>query len=302
MPSRDIHASRPARIRSTLAPLCAALALLAGCDDPDLLPADADEAAADEADEAVEADEANDADETIQAALPGQAIPNAMPFGTMCQADFQNNWQTTLGWTWNRCGGFNSVFSQIATQVFYYNLVGLKPYIETTWDAWGADSVEFLYMSTHGGAFNGTAAYAMWDQNQLAYTTSMRFDVLSMLSTYACKTLQLDGQVWSRWFPAMAGGLSITAGSHGYVYDSYYTDDTGSDYAANLTYQWSVKDAWIDGLWDAYTTQDVALLAAGSNYNDCTWRLHGINPYNRLAFPRRRDGEIGSMCWVYLTE
>jgi hypothetical protein len=268
-----------AHITFTLASICAATALLTGCQD-------LEPAAADEPEEVAHAE---------------QAIAGAMPFGTMCQADFQNGYETTLPYTWNRCGGFNNELNQIATQNFYYNLVGAKPYIENTWDAWVADSVPFFYLGTHGGAWSGTAVYSMWDQSTYAYTSAMRFDALTMFSGYACKTLQLDDPI-GRWYPAMAGGLSIVAGSHGYLYDSYWTDDTGADYAENLSYQWSVKDAWIDGLWDAYTTQDVALLAAGSNLDDCNWRLHGINPYNWTSYPRRHDWEIGYMCWSYITE
>jgi hypothetical protein len=264
----------------TVASMCAAAALLAGC------------AAA----------EAIDPDEAEEIGAADQAIAGAMPFGTMCQADFQNGWQTTLGNTWNRCAGFNNKFNQIATQNFYYNLGGAKPYWETPLDAYVVDSVSFFYTSTHGGAWSDGAVYAMWDQGSLANTKNMRLDTMSIFSGYACKTLTLDDKLVTRWFPPMAGGLHIVAGSHGYVYDSWYTDDVGTDYADDLSHQWSVKDSWIDGLWDAYTSQDVALVSAGTNADDCYWRLNGISVYNYVGFPRRHDWEIGALCWAALTE
>lgn len=298
MPARRITATS----RQLLASLCAATALLVGCDDTT--------PGADDADASTLADAADDEstdrpDHLAPPPPPEQAIANAMPFGTMCQADFQYNWTGALPYTWNRCGGFNSVFSQIATQNFFWNLASAKAYIENTLDMWGADSVQLLYLATHGGvaaADTSVGAYAMWDNQQFAYTKSMRFDTLSMFSGYACKTLQIDGNLASRWFPAMAGGLSVVTGSHNLLWDSWYTDDVGADYADNLKSQWSVHDAWIDGLWDAYTTQDVAILAAGANPDDCTWRLYGMNPYNYVYYPRRHDGEIGHMCWSYITE
>ena len=96
------------------------------------------------------------------------AIDGAMPFGTMCQEDFENGWQNYLPSTWTRCGGFNNRFDDIATQSFYYNLASGKPAWETTPGNYGAyviDSVYMFFASTHGGAWPTSAVYAMWNQN-----------------------------------------------------------------------------------------------------------------------------------------
>lgn len=226
-----------------------------------------------------------------------------MTFGTMCQQEFQNDWLGSLPNTWIRCGGFNSRFDDVATQSFYYSLGGAKPVWETTYSPWYLDSVSLFFASTHGGAWSGTAAYAMWDAYSHAFSKYMRLGTnLSILSTYSCQTLLPDAEIVTRWLPVLAGGLPIVTGSHGSLYASYWTDDIGEDYANNLANGWSVKDAWFDGLWDAWTPQDVAVLSDGRTASECYARKDGITAYNAQSQLRLRDGAIGYMCWTTLSE
>lgn len=227
-----------------------------------------------------------------------QAIDGAMPFGTMCQQEFQDDWRNSLPGTWTRCGGFNGRFDDVATHRFYYNLVGAEPVWETTYSPWYLDSVSLFFAATHGGAWSDTAAFSMWDRDAHAMTKNMRLgNTLSILSTYSCETLKPDDRMVTRWLGVMAGGLHIVTGSHGTLYASWLTDDIGEDYADNLAHQWSVKDAWVDGLWDTFTPQQVAVMSVGRTVADCAARRDGISVYNYIYQERLRDGAIAYMCW-----
>lgn len=271
--------SRAPRRRSRTILLCAVAAAVAGC---------AGEPSTDEATD-----------------VTASAIENAMPFGTMCQEDFQNNWREYLSATWTRCNGFNNRFDDVATLKFYYNLINAKPAWETTPGSAGAyyiDSVYMFYASTHGGAWSDTATYTMWNQDSRAFTRNMRLNTLSVLSTYACETLRPDSAYVTRWLGTMAGGLRLVTGSHGLVYSSWVTDDVGTDYASNLASQWSVKDAWQDGNWDWAATQDLAVTATGTTVDDCYGRLNGITAYNQFNYPRLYDGSIAYLCYQNWTQ
>ena len=52
---------------------------------------------------------------------------SAARFGTMCQENYQNGWQHTLPYVWERCAYFNNELDDTDTKVFYYSLVGAKP-------------------------------------------------------------------------------------------------------------------------------------------------------------------------------
>src|SRR5256885_1856001 len=95
-------------------------------------------------------------------------------FGTECQADYQNNWQVNLEHSWKRCSWFNDELDDTDTKVFYYNLDGAKPFFETPSDQLELDNVHLAYVNTHGGGWSTKSVWAMWNQNVLAESTSMR--------------------------------------------------------------------------------------------------------------------------------
>jgi len=100
-----------------------------------------------------------------------QEVTGAAPFGTGCQQTFQNNWQAGLSHVWSLCSKWNSRFNAVADLKWYYNLNGGKGWWEQpSGYSNNLDTVNFFFGSTHGGAFNGTAAYAMWNQNSSAKT------------------------------------------------------------------------------------------------------------------------------------
>jgi hypothetical protein len=234
-------------------------------------------------------------------------------FGTWCTRQFQNAWQTELPHAWNLCDGFVGTMDNTATNAFYFDLNNKKFY----WEAGGdhqpandsADDVDLLFVNTHGGAPSGstTASYAMWNQNQFALTTSMRLGDsatwgggLAILATYACETLRVsDNKLPTRWGAALRGGLKMILGSHGTVFDSDRTDDTGTSFADKLQHGTSIRSSWRGALYDTFVAQDVAVVATGSDMANCTSRRDAMNWQNFGSYPFLRDGQIGATCWVY---
>ncbi|MBI4511073.1 MAG: hypothetical protein HY698_15680 [Deltaproteobacteria bacterium] len=224
-------------------------------------------------------------------------------FGTMCQKEYENGWQTTLDYVWNRCGWFNNELDDTDSKIFYYNLHGTKSLWETSWDQNYLDNVNLFYSSTHGGAWSGSAVYAMWDDGDLAYTSSMRLGDesygLSIMSTYSCDTLKLDGQLINRWRNTMRGGLRYVTGSHDTLWDGLTTDETGEDYADELQKSNTIRYAWRDGNSDWYVDNDVAVMTTGLNSSDCSSRRSGMKWQNYTSYNRRRDGDAAYYCWTY---
>jgi hypothetical protein len=246
-------------------------------------------------------------DEKVAVAEP---IANAATFGVGASSSFQNSWQQALDYAWTNSNGFWDSFNDIATGKWSYNLTSAQGWWEQP-STYGnnVNSVEFFWGDTHGGAFSNTAAYAMWDQNSLAYTApvsghkGMRLTVTEGFFSYACQTLVPDSAVWNRWGPVFRGGLRYATGSHGTVNDGTTLDDSGYDFADDMASE-SFRDAWFDGLWDFWVGQDVAVMASGtgSTITDCTNRLGGMNVYNRLNYPKYKDSAVTWLCWTTESE
>lgn len=233
------------------------------------------------------------------------AVPaTAKSFGTTCQEEYQNNWQTTLSYFFEICSGFNNQLDNTDTLSFYWNLSGQKNYWENTWDQYEPETVDLFFGATHGGGWSGRAVWAMYDQNSFADSTYMRLGdeaapQTSVLSTYSCETLKADGQQWTRYGPIFSGGVRIATGSHGTLWSSLTTDECGQDYAAQLQAGAKIKFAWKDGLTDWATAQDAAVMATGSTSADCWSRLDNMTWQNVTAYPRLRDGANAYWCQYY---
>jgi hypothetical protein len=209
--------------------------------------------------------------------------------------------------TWERCGWFNNELDDTDTKVFYYNLHGAKWWWEDSGDQTTLDNVNLFYASTHGGAWGASSVWAMWDDGQLAYSSSMRLGDesygLSILSTYACETLKFDdGQMWTRMGPIFRGGLRYATGSHDKLYDSSTTNEVGEDYADNLQKQNAIKYAWKDANSDWATSQDVTVMATGVNATDCYARRDNMKWQNYTSYSRLRDYQIGYYCYTYWSD
>lgn len=225
-------------------------------------------------------------------------------FGTGCQKEYQNGWQDTLSYSWNRCGWFNDELDDTDTKVFYYNLHNAKWWWEEGGDAGTLDNVNLFYASTHGGAWGDISVWAMWDQNLLADSSRMRLGNnsygLSILATYSCETLKFnDGKMWTRMGSIFRGGLRIAVGSHDKLYDGITTDETGEDFADNLQKGHSIKWSWKDGVSDWATSQDATVMATGTNQANCESRRDNMTWQNYTSYPRLRDGAIGYYCGWY---
>jgi len=232
---------------------------------------------------------------------------SAARFGTMCQENYQNGWQHTLPYVWERCAYFNNELDDTDTKVFYYSLVGAKPTWENTSDQYYLDNVDLFYGSTHGGAWSTASVWAMYDQNQLAYSSSMRLgdeaNRLSIFSTYSCETLKFnDGKLWLRMGPIFRGGLRYATGSYDTFWDGLTTDETGEDYADNLQAGYSIKYSWSDGNSDWWVDNDIAVMATGTNSTNCFSRLDGMTWRNFTAYPRLMDAQIGYYCYRYWSQ
>jgi len=219
--------------------------------------------------------------------------------GTACQKSYENGWQTTLKYAWNNCSGFKNT---IGNNQFYYNLAGAEPYWETARDQLEPETVDIYYSETHGGAWNGRAVWAMWDDGSLASSNQMMLgnenQGLSILSTYSCATLKHDGIV-SRYDSVMAGGLRYTTGSHDKFYDGITTDEVGEDYADNLNDGDTIRYAWRDGVSDWYHAQDATVLTTGRTSTDCSHRRSSMRWTNYNGYARLRSGDIGYYCWTW---
>lgn len=242
---------------------------------------------------------------TLVAFLAGTALPaSANWFGTMCQEYYQNNWQNTLPYVWERCAYFNNELDDTDTKRFYYSLVNGKPYWENTYDQYFLDNVDLFYASTHGGAWSSASVWAMYNQNQLAYSSGMRLGDearrLSIFSTYSCETLKFsDGKLWTRMGPIFRGGLRFATGSYHTFWDGITTDETGEDYADNLQHGYSIQYSWSDANSDWWVDNDIAVMTTGKNSSDCWYRMNYMTWRNFNNFPRLTGSQIGYYCYRY---
>ena len=233
-------------------------------------------------------------------------------FGALCQADFQNGWQNTVPYVWNRCAWFMDELDDTDTRAFYWNLHGARSFFSSceTCSGVGADTLRLLYVSTHGSAKAlGDARLNMWDQNVSALSTTDGWRYgdgnppLGFLSLYACETLNDDdGNIWGRWGGTFRGGLIMVMGSQDILNDSLTTDETGEDFADDLQKGKSARWAWFDGNGDWDVDQDVKVMATGSSASghdagaDCAFRRDTVTWQNAHQYARWRDGQIGSWC------
>ena len=157
-------------------------------------------------------------------------------FGTACQEEFADSSLGSLYWVWERCSAFNQEMSQTEWKRFYYNLKGDNWWLHDAthdpsgYDGGTLDNVDLFYINTHGGAWDTSSVWSMYDVGQRAYSFLMRLGdesrQLSVFAAYACETMKSsDGKIWTRLGPMFRGGLRYATGSHDTVYDSPSTDE-----------------------------------------------------------------------------
>jgi uncharacterized protein DUF6345 len=230
-------------------------------------------------------------------------------FGTRCQRTYENGWLPTLDYQYDRCAGFNDRMDDNNTKLFYFQLNGGGGFTfsDGSVPAGGVDTVDIFYVATHGDVTNADARLALKPQNTFSLSSNWRFgdnsNQIAIFSQYVCATLQIDSKAFGRWVNPFKGGLYLATGSHGVVYDGWPTDDTGEDYADNLTHGMTVKWAWFDGNWDGYADQDVAIYASSSGpLGECSLRRDFMTGQNINSFPRFRDGSMNRICAAWITD
>lgn len=226
----------------------------------------------------------------IAAALMGAPAGDAMAdhsvrVGVRCQQEYQNSWQADAGSTWRRCNNFIDQIGKTDRVMFYFNLHGAKPTLEQTDDSCGqacgsADSVEFLYLATRGGANSATAYFAMWDQDSFALSSNMRLGNhvsggvtsggLMVLVTFSSNGLLLsDGNqnILNRWLETFTTGLVLVAGAHGNLYSGRPV--SGADFASRMQVGEPIGQAWLESTWYADNRNTPSFMNTGYDANDC---------------------------------
>jgi len=230
-------------------------------------------------------------------------------FGTRCQQTFDNDWQAPLSWVYDRCSGFNDRANDNNAQLFYCYVNGGSGFRSNDGSTGycGVDTVDLFYVSTHGGVNGTDAVLARKPVGGLALSSQWRFgdngNQVAIFSQYACKTLAIDGNAYTRWVNPFKGGLYLATGSHDIFVDGWTTAGTGYDYADGLTHGKSVKWAWFDGNSDWWFDQDVAIYASSSgSESGCGLRRDYMTGQNINLFGRVRDGYMNRICASWVTD
>lgn len=251
---------------------------------------------------------------------PATAKP--IHFGVRCQDDFQSGWQATID-VETACSDFISEIGTIEPVDFYFNLHGAQTDFysgnpgETCNACGGVDSVDFFYMSVHGGIATAEnlgaivnpspgdgadyAGYAMWDFDTIAWTAPMRLGdsgkQVKALATFSCDTLyNADKLLPKRWGNAFAGGLKILVGGH----DLLYTGNDQSamqDFATNMVVGSSIGSSWLNAVYNDNNSNTPAVVNTGANKSNC-WSRQGVTLSGLMGEKVLRDNKIGYYCWT----
>ena len=241
--------------------------------------------------------------------LTSPAMAGSPHFGVRCQSSFQDTWAPTINVN-AACNDFISEIQGYWPVDFYFNLHGAQTAFysgtpsEPCNSCGGVDSVDFFFMMTHGTIANNNAnyaGYAMWDDNTIAWTPSMRFGdsgkQVKVLATFSCDTLKnSDKLLPSRWGKAFAGGLKLVVGAHDLLWDG--SDDTAmQDFALNMQSNAPIGGSWLDSVYYANTSNNPTVANTGANAADC-WNRQGASVSTVMSESVLRDGKVGYYCWT----
>jgi hypothetical protein len=227
---------------------------------------------------------------------------NGWMFGSYCQGDFENGWQNSLEpWAWNTCGYFNDRLDDTDWKMFYWNMHGAKTAFEDANDQNKVETVDLLFTMTHGGADTDTSVAAMWDDGVYHLTKNSYWGDeahgLSLWASYACSTLKIDANTWTRWNRLMKGGMRAVAGSH----DLLWADPSeyiGEAFAEELQAGTSWRYAWRNAISDPDWDQDGMVMTSGNSSSDCSSRRSGMNWANFANYVRRVNANMANLCWT----
>lgn len=232
-------------------------------------------------------------------------------YGSYCEAEFENHWHSWSDYVWERCDRFNDELNSTDEFIYYRNLHSADDEFETTNDENGMERGALVFINTHGGYAEGSgycdgadkcARWAMWDEEVRAHSSQMYLGNeaygLSILASYACHThYRADGYMFERWGYVFEGGLRMSTGSHGYLWDGYQTDEVGEDFADDLQGSMKIKNAWKSACDDWYYDQDTMVFASGITVSQCTDRRDNMKWQNFGSYSRIRDEDVNYICW-----
>ena len=241
-------------------------------------------------------------------------------FGTRCQQDFQNDWQSSLPNTYRACSSFNETMMDAGNQRrFYYNLQNTSATQYRLHDVGdhtthGADTLTGLFVATHGGAFSGRWVYTLHEDGEYAESNKMRLGddakELRLLMSYSCDTMKGDSDFVQRWRNVFRGGLSYATGAHGdlYFYGSRRTmRSIGDDLATEMVEGTTMRSAWRIAFKDRssrWNSNDnsPAVLAVQKNSADCAHWRQNATWTNIDGYIQDRDHNARIYCWTRWTD
>lgn len=240
-------------------------------------------------------------------------------FGLLTTEKYENNWQAKhcknfLFWefcyAWEMTDAFGDVFDDWNYKRFraapdsYTGALMQEGY--DTISPYGADLQDVEYIHTHGWLSSPyDAAMAMWNEDVAVGSSAFRFGDddrgLKLFIAYSCHQLEPDDGYWSyRWNPAFRGGLKLMLGSSGTLSwgtGMWATTHDLAVYITNPAFADVVAWSWYYVNTYAEMEQDIAVMASGTNMDNCWYRMWNYN-YDDLLYwgARLQDGDIGAYC------
>jgi len=196
-----------------------------------------------------------------------------------------------LSYTFNRSNGLSSKLRNSGHQCkFYWGNTDcwetdLRDADQGGDDTTYTDSVDLMWIETHGNHTDNGQAYMVFDTPQTAWDTysgqwqlGELYGNAEWVMAYSCNTVDRNN---------ILGLLNIFAGLHIYcgawdsMYDGTTTDECGEDVADNLVHGHTVSQAWHDGVSDWYVDNHPITVCVGDaatwNNGDVRWDLSYLN-------------------------
>ena len=258
--------------------------------------------------------------------------------GAFCLSAYQNDYLDSLDFCDNAHTFVDEMVSKWIVQkndTFVRNWANqskqtsVKEFIAYT-AANAGNSVDILFIATHGGVSPNNARLALWPDSQEIDTKDDGIRLgdfprrLSILALNSCWVLSdsnvpygdssvdpdkydgtgLDPQVysgymWNRWSGVFKGGLRIAVGgANGEIMSDGWlssTDDNPSDFVDYMANR-SILDAFVDAYdnWDV--EQHVGGIASGKDPQDCVDRLQHMTYGNMSSYKRLYDSDVNYLC------
>jgi hypothetical protein len=141
-------------------------------------------------------------------------------------------------------------------------------------DGRNADSVDLYLIITHGGfEIECTLVYDTDVDSWLGHSRKWRFGDgcnLEWLLIYGCHTIDANNILEHR---RIFQGLHLFCGAYGFMYDSWSTEEVGTDTANNLVSGKTVADSWGDGVSDWYVNNHPMVISV-----EREWTWNNGNP------------------------